>query len=319
MNWKLWTATSLTLALAAACSSAPPSTININTQSGSGGGKTTSGNGGEPSSGETTDVGSSVGGSNPGSFAKEYYLSVVDLELKTSCASCHVGGVNGAPIFLGGNGEASYKAMDNYGGLVVAPENSLLLLHGAHTGPALTVSQKNDVTTWLTMEAEERGLTVGSGTGTGTGTTTGGGPTATTLTSALADYGACMSITDWTANKLDQLCNAQTLNAGPCKGCHQAGDGGNWLSGNTQETFDMNKKFPYIKRQVTGTVDDVGNFKDLIAANRMIQKGAEPCQPNTNCHPAYVLPPDLKTGINNFVAKTIDKWHNKECSATMSP
>lgn len=309
MNWKLWTATSLTLALTVGCSSTPPSTITINTESGSGGSNSTSGGvGGNPTGGD-------VGGGDgvPVSYAKEYYVSIVDFALNASCASCHADGVNSAPIFLANDPNESYYMMENYGGLVVAPDNSLLILHGAHTGPALDASAKADVTTWLTMEAEERGLT----TGTGTTTTGGGDPPATTLTSALADYGACMDINDWKANKLDQLCNAQTLNNGPCKGCHQAGDGGQFLSGNTQETFDMNRKFPYIKRQVTGTVDEDGNFKDLIAANRMIQKGAEPCQPNTNCHPAYVLPPDLKTGINNFVAKTIEKWHNNQCSATM--
>jgi hypothetical protein len=307
MNWKRWTATSLTLALAAGCSSPPPSTININTQSGSGGSSSTSsGLGGDPSSADVTT-------GAQGSYAKEFYLSTIDPELTKTCSGCHAAGVNGAPVFLGSSAEASYNALDNYGGLVVAPDNSLLVLHGAHTGPALTVADKTDVITWLTMEAEERGLTIG----TTTGTTTGGGVTATTLTSALADYAACMDINDWTTNNLDQLCNAQTLNAGPCKGCHAQGDAGNWLSGNTQETFDMNKKFPYIKRQVSGTVDDVGNFKDLVASNRFVQKGAEPCQPNTNCHPAYVLPPTLKTGINNFVAKTIDKWHNKLCGATM--
>ena len=307
MNWKLWTATSLTLALVVGCSSVPPSTITINTQSGSGG-TSPSGGGGAPTGGEVTDVG--VGGAQ-NSYAKEYYLTSVDSSLNASCSSCHATGVNSAPIFLGDNPDSSYYEMDNHGGLIVAPDNSLLLLHGAHTGPALTAAQKDVVTTWLTMEAEVRGLFTGSGT-----TSTGGGPTATTLTSALADYAACMNINDWTANKLDQLCNVQTT-YGPCKGCHSAGDAGNWLSGNTQETFDMNKKFPYIKRQVSGTVDDLGNFKDLVASNRFIQKGTEPCQPNTNCHPAYVLPPDLKTGINNFVAKTIDKWHTKQCSATM--
>lgn len=312
MNWKLWTATSLTLSLAltVGCSTAPPTTLNINTQSGSGG--TTSGAGGEPTTGETTGVGvGGAGGANPGSQAKEYYISVVDPEFKLSCAGCHAAGLNGAPVFMGNNAAASYNAMDQHGGLVIAPENSLLLLHGAHTGPALTATEKADVTNWLVMEAEERGLTVE------TTTTTGGGPTTVTLTSALADYGACMDITDWTDNSLDQLANAQTLNNGPCKGCHGQGDGGNYLSGNTQETFDMNKKFPYIKRQVTGTVDDLGNFKDLIGSKRFVEKGAEPCQPNTNCHPAYVLPPTLKTGIDNFVAKTIDKWHNKLCGAMM--
>jgi cytochrome c553 len=303
MNWKLWTATSLTLALAVtACASPPPTTLNINTQSGSGG------SGGDPTSGDTTGVGGEPGGSQ----GKEYYLAIVNDSLAASCGSCHATGQNGAPSFMGESPDASYNALDQYGGLVVAPENSLLILHGAHTGPALTLEQKNDVINWLTVEADERGLSTGGET-----TTSGGGPTTTTLKQALDDYAACMDINDWTDNGLDKLYSAQTLNSGPCGGCHSAGDGGNWLSSNTQETFDMNKKFPYIKRQITGTVDEDGNFKDLVAAKRLIQKGAEPCQPNTNCHPAYVLPPNLKTGIDNFVAKTIDKWHNKLCGAMM--
>jgi cytochrome c553 len=307
MNWKLWTATSLTAALGifAGCVTPPPATININTQSGSGGAST---------SGETTDVG--VGGDDTGEAqARDYYLNIVDAELAATCASCHATGENGAPVFMGDSAEASYKALDEHGGLVVAPENSLLLLHGAHTGPALTSTEKNDIINWLSIEAAERGLATGDTSG--AGGSGGGGPTATTLKQALDDYGACMDIADWKANGLDKLYNAQTVNYGPCGGCHQAGDGGNWLSSNTQETFDMNKKFPYIKRQISGTVDDEGNFLDLIAANRWIQKGAELCQPNTNCHPGFVLPPNLKTGIAAFVSKTIDKWHNKQCGATM--
>ncbi len=306
MNWKHWTATSLTLALTVGCSSTPPATITINTESGSGGSKSTSvGVGGDPTGGDVTGVGGGV----PFSYAKEYYVYNVDSALRDSCSGCHAYGVNGASIFLGGNAEDSYYVMETHGGLIVAPDNSLLILHGVHAGPALDDSTKVSVVEWLTMEAQERDLPIG------TGTTTGGDPPATTLTSALADYGACMDINDWTTNMLDQLSSAQTLKFGPCKSCHLAGAGGNWLSGNMQETFDMNRKFPYINRQVTGTVDENGNFKDLIASNRMIQKGAEPCQPNTNCHPAYTLPPVLKTGITNFVAKTIEKWHNKQCSA----
>ena len=313
MNTKLWTATSVTLAImvAVGCSSPPPTNLTINTQTGSGGAGATVGTGGTETSAETTDVSVGVGG-NPGSQAKEYYLSIVDSELVGTCASCHASGQNGAPIFMGSNPNASYNSLDQYGGLVVAPENSLLILHGAHSGPALAAATKADVLTWLTMEAEERGLTVGSGSG-GAGAG-GGAPTATTLKQALDEYGACMDITDWTANGLDKLYNAQTLNYGPCGGCHNSGDGGMWASPNTQETFDKNGDFPYIKRQITGTVDGDGNFKDLIASNRFIQKGSEPCMPNTNCHPAFVLPPNLKTGVENFVQKTIDKWHSKQCA-----
>lgn len=312
MNSKLWTATSITVSImvAVGCSNPPPTTLNINTQSGSGGGSTT-GTGGSETSSETTDVSTGVGGGNTGSQAKEYYVSIVDSELNGTCKSCHASGQNGAPIFMGANPNASYNALDQHGGLVVAPENSLLLLHGAHTGPALTAAEKADVTTWLAMEAAERGLVTGSGAG--TGGAGGAAPTATNLKQALDEYGACMDITDWTDNGLDKLYNAQTLNYGPCGGCHSNGDGGNWLSSNKQETFDENGKFPYIKRQITGTVDMDGNFKDLIAANRFIQKGSEPCEPNTNCHPAYVLPPNLKAGVDAFVQKTLDKWHNKQC------
>lgn len=302
MNWKLLMATSLTAALAisAGCSTPPPTTLNINTQGGSGG------SGGDVTSGETTDVGS--GGNPEASQGREYYLSIVDSELTSTCASCHATGENGAPIFMGDGAGATYDALDLYGGLVVAPENSLLVLHGAHTGPALTSVEKNDILNWLAIEASERGLTT---------ETTGGGATVGTLKQALDDYGACMDIADWKANGLDKLYTTQTTKSGPCGGCHQAGDGGNWLSSNAQETFDMNKKFPYIKRQVTGTVDEEGNFLDLIPANRWIQKGAELCQPGTVCHPAYVLPAALKTAITAFVTKTITKWHNKECSAAM--
>lgn len=314
MNTKLWTATSLTVGLliAVGCSTPPPTTLNINTQSGSGG--SPSGPGGGQTTGDvTTDVGGAGGGAT-GSQAREYYLAIVDSELNASCASCHGAGVNGAPIFMADSAKGSYNSLDQYGGLVVAPENSLLVLHGAHTGPALTTAQKDDVLIWLTMEAEERGLAASGAGGAGGSGAGGGAPTAMNLKQALDEYSACMDINDWTDNGLDKLYNAQTLNAGGCVGCHVVGEGGTWLNSNTQETFDMNGKFPYVKRQITGTVDADGNFKDLIASNRFIQKGSEPCQPNTNCHPAFVLPPNLKTGLQNFVAKTLDKWHNKQCA-----
>jgi mono/diheme cytochrome c family protein len=280
MSWKRWTATSITLwlAISSGCSRDSPTKLIPTTQSGTGSGA----------------------GSAGDSAAKEYYLSKVDSQLDGTCATCHASGQNGAPTFMGSNASASYHALDQHG-LVVAPDNSSLLLHGAHTGPALTASEKASVSMWLTMEAKERGLSVGSGS------------TGTTLKQALDEYGACMDINDWKASGLDSLYSAQTLNYGPCGSCHQAGEGGNWLGSNTLETFDRNREFPYIKRQITGTVDDDGNFKDLIAAHRFSQKGAEPCQVDTNCHPGYVLSPDLKAGIDAFVQKTLDKWHAKQC------
>lgn len=309
--FKLATIASFLLSIAAAfgCTNPPPTTLNIDTTGGGEGGNPSSGSGGSGGLGGSTETG------NETPTAKDFYISVVDPQLSQSCGACHASGQNGAPIFLAKNALGSYNAMDQYGGMIVAPENSVLILHGAHTGPALTATQKSDVSEWLTLEVMERGLGSGSSSSSSSTGSSGGGP-AVTLQQALTDYGACMDIDDWKVNKLDQLANAQT-EAGPCVGCHAAGEGGNFLSGNTQETFDKNTKFPFIKRQITGTVDDQGNFADLIPSNRWVEKGMAPCQPNTNCHPKYSLPPQIKDGINAFVTKTLDKWHNKQCG--MSP
>jgi hypothetical protein len=300
----LWSAAALALAITAGCSTPPPAQITIKTQNGTGG-SDSSGSGGGSTGG--SDGSGGVPGEDLSPNGKAYYLSTVHPELYAGCATCHASGQNDAPVFLGEDGEASYKALIKYGGLVIAPDNSLLVLHGAHTGPAPSEALKTDMITWLTMEAQDRGL-LPSG-----GVTTGGSTTTMTLKQALDEYSACMDMSDWKSNGLDKLYSTLTAQTGPCGGCHSSGDGGNWLSSNVQETFDMNKKFPYIKRQVTGTVDADGNFKDLIASKRFSLKGGEPCQPNTLCHPKFTLPASTAANIDKFVSTTLDKWRNKQC------
>jgi len=252
-------------------------------------------------------------GPDPAVTAEGYFIDFVYPQLENDCAPCHA--TSAAPTFFATTDAGTYNAMDAYGGLIVAPQNSNLLLHGAHTGPALSPQEKIDVTQWLTLEAQERGLDLGDGGG-GVGGS-GGTSTGMTLQQALADYGACMDLVEWKSYGLDKLPSQQTTNGGPCYSCHSAGDGGSFLSLNVDETFDKNSVFPYIKRQVTGTVDQDGNFDKLIPSNRWSQKGSEPCQPNTNCHPKFALPPDIKNGIDAFVNSTLNKMSNKLCGSQM--
>ena len=68
-----------------------------------------------------------------------------------TCASCHATGANGAPLFMAMDAEASYTKITSgvVPGLLAAPANSILLLHGQHTGPALQTAQAAIVTQWL--------------------------------------------------------------------------------------------------------------------------------------------------------------------------
>ncbi len=263
--------------------------------------------------------GNAAGPGNGSQTAKEVFVTKVYPSLLTGqtagpqCTACHVNGEQAAPKFLGADGASSYAAIEATG-LIAAPSNSLLLLHGAHTGPALAPTQQAIVTDWLTQEAAARGLSGGAGSS----------APVTTLDSSLKEFGSCMSMTDWTAQGLDQLYKIQT-NAGngnpSCGDCHNQGDGGNWLAGGNAtlatKTFEMNKGFPFIKRMVSGTVDSNGAFKALVAANRWRDKGVEANLCNratTNCHPRYTLTAAQQTGINNFVTATLAKVAAHTCT-----
>lgn len=260
--------------------------------------------------GDTTGNTTSAGTTNPttggGSNAQAMFESTVFPAIATDCGSCHATGDMGAPVFLASSAAASYTAITSYTPTLIAvPENSNLILHGVHTGPALTPTQEGVVSAWLQAEADERGL-VGGG---------GGNPIGKTLDQALDEFANCMDLTEWEAN-MSNLPRADTANAGECSGCHTSGDGGAFLSLNVQETFDMNKQFPYIKRLVTGTVDSNGAFADLLPSNRFINKGleAQSCDAQTqNCHPVFNLPPGIKTGIETVVNNTLERWHNNQC------
>lgn len=305
------------LALSAGCSVQQPSELKI------------APGGGSSSGGETT----------PG-FAKAFYLERVDPEFQGTCAACHATGAASAPIWLvAGDGEASYAKIESFydpakgGALIAIPDNSLIILQGLHTGPDLTPDQEAKVREWLTLEATERGLAgappapggggeggslaVGAtGAGTGGGGAGGAPPVESELTAAeaLAQFGACMSLTDWKEKGMHLLYSRQTVGAGPCVGCHSSGQMGAYLSSNEADTFEANTKLPYLLRIVTTLTDTNGAFVDLQASNRFVLKGTEPCQkPNPlDCHPKYVLDPAV-VDVEGFYNVTYQRWKEGTC------
>lgn len=260
-----------------------------------------SGASGQGGSGAGT-TGSGAGSTGP--TAHDFFDTHVAAEIESSCAACHAAQYPGeGPDYLGDSTSVYYASLDA-AGFITAPANSMLLLKGAHTGPAWTPSQAEVVTQWLDLEAEERGLDTGTGTG-------GGGPVdppGQTLEEALQGFAACMSTTDWEATGMDTVPNQNTT-AGPCKSCHQTGTGGAFLSGDPSETFQNTHQMPYILKLVLGTVNPDGSFKDLVPANRFIDKGSEGGQ-----HPKFLMTPERALAIQAFFGTTYDKWKAGPCA-----
>jgi hypothetical protein len=267
-----------------------------------------SGAAGPTGNGGAGGAGGSTGTMMSGSTAREIFENELHPTITGTCGNCHGTAGQSAPQFLAADAAAAYTAITNYTPTMIAiPENSNFILHGKHTGPALTPEQDGIARKWLTKEADERGLTM---------TTTSGGMPVKTLQEALEDYASCMLETDWTELGLNNLYKQQTANDGNCGSCHSTGEGAMWLSANSAETFDRNGDFPYIKRWVSGTVDMNGNFDQLVGARRIIEKGSEPCdQEVENCHPDYSLNPAIEANVEEFVQRTMDRSAMGPCAA----
>lgn len=305
LGW-LFAATTLA-ALTAACDSPP--TINLGPDGDDDGGGGSGAQGGAGGAGAAGAAGPGAGAGTPGG-AQEMFVNQVFPAIEADCVSCHAGvEYAGAPIFLGTAAGASYNAIIAYTpSLIAVPENSNLILHGVHTGPALTPAQVSIVSEWLQLEAEERGLVGGDPEDPPP-------PPTQTLAGALEEFGNCMSLDDWIATGMDTMADSQTA-AGACTGCHSNGDGGIWLSAIDEDTFQKNRMMPYVKKLVSGTVDMNGAFAGLVEARRMINKGPEAanCNPEIdNCHPVYSLPPNKVTAVETFVDLTLDRMELGNC------
>ncbi len=294
-------------AMTAACDSPP--TINLGPDGDDDGGGGSGAQGGAGGAGAAGAAGPGAGAGTPGG-AQEMFVNQVYPAITADCTSCHAGvEYAGAPIFLSTNAGPSYNAIIAYTpSLIAVPENSNLILHGVHTGPALTPAQTALVSEWLQLEAEERGLVGGD--------PEDPPPPTQTLAGALEEFGNCMNLDDWIATGMNNLAQAQTA-AGACTGCHSSGDGGAYLAAPVEATFEANRTMPYVKKLVSGTVDMNGAFAGLVDARRFINKGPEAgnCNPETdNCHPVYSLSPNNTSAVENFVDLTLDRMEAGPCT-----
>ena len=252
--------------------------------------------------------------------AKELFDRDVYPIFSTRCTPCHSLGDNSAPIWMGVDSSNSYARIEAYPkSFIVYPDNSLFLLKGQHTGPALEAYEKVLISDWLTAEVKERSLVgeeyygpEGGGGAGGGGGGAGGGPV--TLEEALMQFGNCMTQDDWQATGMVNLPD-QPTEFGACKTCHFAGMGGNYLSGDPAVTFEKNRIFPFVLKIAVGTVDDTGAFADLVAARRHIDKGIESQNCNQEpCHPKFTLSADMVAAVDDFFMFTYSRWKQGACT-----
>lgn len=256
--------------------------------------------------------GDNGGGGGGGGDAKAFFASKVYPQLEANCGKCHATGQRGAPIWMGGGADASYKAIEGVTGYIAPPTLSPILQKGLHAGPAFTDQQNEVISKWLDMEATARNL--GNGTN-----------KPPNLRAAFKAFGDCMDYKQWVALGLNELPNIQVdNNQGQCKSCHNAGTGSNWMDYDPQDanetsvqTFNKYRKFPYIQRLVVGRVNPSGAFDGLEPSRRLINKGREEQQEQANNHPRYSLPAapvNYGANLDKFVQDTLDNMLSKNCA-----
>jgi hypothetical protein len=295
--------------LAVAC--APPTTINITPAGGGDGGNGGNGGVGGGVGGAGAGGGGGFGGEPQVETAHDVYVNEVHPSLIQTCGGCHnPDGQVGAPAFLDYDAELSYPLSKAYPGILTQPASSILITKEPHDGPALSDTQQAIVGNWLSMELSGSGggsTSSSSSTGSGTGSM---GPA--TLEDMLGEFASCMDYDIWTSSGMDEFPLQQTTGDGPCMSCHATGAGAVWLSGDSLETFDKNKMFPYVMRLVTPIYDGADPV-DLALSTRLINKGKELCQNPPICHPKFELTPANKAALENFVGTTLAKMDAGAC------
>jgi hypothetical protein len=270
---------------------------------------------GEYTSGEGGGGGGGGGGGD-GATALELYSALNDQQI-AECGACHVGAnlddTTTGPDYLGTDKGSSYETILAYkswvdGSPIVgnSPENSKLLLHGVHAGPALSDALRTQMSEWIVKQAEEDGVTPDDDEDDIDPPDPEEPPTAEppdTLVEALTLFSNCMTYADFEATNFENVADQNTAE-GQCYGCHSAGTGGSFLSANNIDFYSMQRQMPYILKFVTGTVNADGSFSDLIISGRYEMKRDD------NGHPNYIMAEERLQSIQSFFDLTYAKYSN---------
>lgn len=296
------------------CASEGPTTINLQPNPGEGEGE------GEGEGGAT---GSSTGTGTPppSGSAQDYFENNVYPELAASCGSCHNKSTQGVgtPYFLDATPTASYDLLMTLPGYVIEPANSRLILKPEHYGgdaPALTVDQKDLVTAWLEQE-----LTMNPDGG--------GGEVQLTPLQELQKFGSCMSYADMEIFNIAELANQTVIyqnNPVECDSCHDSNNGATGLAGTAitpvmDRMFLLTQQMPWIMKFATVTLNEDGTFKDIVRANRWVEKCVEE-QLIGNPHPPCVggtLDANIISDINGLYDATYARYAADECDLAVGP
>jgi cytochrome c5 len=238
--------------------------------------------------------------------ARELFDNNVRQVLETKCGACHEAGNTFAyPDLFGTRNPSTYydRVVADPRFLSARPEDSLLLLKGAHSGPAFLREEAQKVTGWLLKESAERGTGVAVAP-----PAPAGDRRPRSLAEAITRFGACMNREIWDQtyglSEETQIAHQQT-EQGECTACHSTGTAGAFLSASVADTFDLNRTRPYVLKLVLGTSNDDGSFKDLVPAWRYERKGGE-----GGDHPSYLLTPERKAAIDSFVDQTLVRFRD---------
>jgi hypothetical protein len=251
-------------------------------------------------------------GTVPASAGRQLYDRDLAAMVEQECAACHAGAVGTQPYkFLGAVGNSA----DNYDALVSDqaviggwnPALATILTRGAHDGRAWTDAEKAKFSAWMAQEAMDRNVDLSNPPPAPTN-----GPLS--ARQALAQWSACMQLTDWTAANVVQWANKGTNNNGPCRQCHNNGAGALFANNNAEQMFEMNRQEIFIKSLFTvapkNLADPTQGYEVVVNEQKLCQKGAGDGQ----AHPNYNCQGGAMDALKNFYNTTKGKLAS--CTAT---
>jgi len=270
---------------------------------------------GEPPSGITI-TNPDPPGTTPDNTDSQAYLSYeqnVFPLLVEECSGCHVEGAPADRPWMDIiDAETNYNTMRVYGELVTPSSCSQLILKslGEHAGPALSPSLEEAVTAWLALEEVGDGLVCDTGGGSGDDPPP---DTVASCESMMEEFQSCMYQAHWDGTGMDLLPLQQTAGEGNCAGCHSQGVGSAFLSADSEQTFEKHKTDRFFLQKLVGCAYSNGEVAGLVATDRYLNKGAEPCGVEP-CHPDYLLNADNQQAVADYVQGVVAAMEAGTCA-----